>query len=276
MKLVVWGDRGSIPVSGPGYVRYGGDTTCAALHTESGALVVLDAGTGLRALGNQVLAEGRTEIHFLLSHAHWDHLLGFPFFKPLYRKGVSLYFHGCTCAQESLHSLLQVAMKPPFFPVDLSQVAATLHFTSLCQNHFDVAGLDCRTLPLSHPDRGAGFRLTENGRSLCFFPDSDPWYPHHLNPGPEAYAGFFRDTDLLIHDSEYRQEEYDRFSRGWGHSVFTRTVDLARESGAGRLLLWHHNQDRLDDALDAMEAEARDLAPMPCDAARVGMELVIR
>ena len=128
MKLTVWGARGSIPVSGEQYVRYGGDTTCVELETEDGDLVILDAGSGLRALGNQVLSEGRKEVHFLLSHAHWDHLLGFPFFKPLYDRSARIALYGCLCAQSSIKEMISDTMTPPNFPVSLKDTHAKVIF----------------------------------------------------------------------------------------------------------------------------------------------------
>ena len=278
MQLRIWGARGSIPVSGPQYLRYGGDTTCAELRTEADEVVVLDAGTGARALGAKLMEEGRTEIHFLLSHAHWDHLLGFPFFRPLYAKGVTLRFHGCTYAQESLRTLLAETMRPPFFPVRLDDVQATLVFDEECRPAFEVGSLRCETIPLSHPNHGYGFRLYEGARSFAFFPDNEPLFPHPKGRSFDEYAEFLRGVDLLLHDAEYRQGEYDAFSRGWGHSVWSDTVRLTHAAQAKRLLLWHLNQDRSDDDLDAILVRARQAAEdegagLDCQMASTGLEL---
>ncbi len=280
MMLTIWGARGSIPVSGPDFVAYGGDTTCAELESSQGEIIILDAGTGLRALGNKLESEGRKVLHFLFSHAHWDHLLGFPFFKPLYRSDVVIYFHGCTYAQESIRTILSETMRAPFFPVDLTEVEATLHFDDDCRQHFTLAGLQCQSIALNHPNGGYGFRLTEAGRSLAWFPDNELDYHHPDGRDFADYAEFVAAVDLMIHDGEYFPEEYQRLHRGWGHSVFTDTVRLALAARVGRLILWHLDQDRSDAAADAMAEAARQAIAeagqtLPCEVARTGLSLMI-
>jgi len=257
MKLTVWGARGSIPVSGAEFDRYGGDTTCVCLETNAGDTVILDAGTGLRPLGNLLLREDRKTFHFVLSHAHWDHLLGFPFFKPLYRDGVTIHIHGCTYAQQSIRTFLSEVMQPPFFPVTLDDVHADLLFDNECRPEFSVANLRCDSIPLSHPNNGYGFRFTEGEKSFAFFPDNEFTYAHPGGKTFEEYVAFLRGVDVLIHDAEYLPEEYEEYSRGWGHSVYVDTVKLAVEAEAKRLLLWHLNQDRVDADVDTL-AELAD------------------
>jgi len=278
MKITIWGARGSIPVSGAQYLKYGGDTTCLEIETKSGGLIILDAGTGIRALGNRMLTEGRSEAHLLLSHAHWDHLLGFPFFKPLYRKSTVVRFHGCTHAQDSLRVIMEETMRAPFFPVNLTDVAATIDFDRECPPEFEMDGVSCRTFPLSHPNQGYGFILAEDGREVAFFPDNEPMYDHGSEKSFGDYVEFLRGVDLLIHDGEYLPEEYEAFSRGWGHSVYTDTVRLALAAGVGELMLWHINQDRTDRQADALldkakEAIGRESASLKCSMARTGLTL---
>ncbi len=280
MKMTIWGARGSIPVSGPEYLRYGGDTTCAELETARGEIVILDAGTGLRALGNKLVAEGRKEIHFLLSHAHWDHLMGFPFFKPLYLADSVVHFHGCTHAQESIRTILKETMRAPFFPIDLNEVDAKLHFDDDCRQHFSFAGLDCQSILLSHPNGGYGFRITEDGRSLAWLPDNELTFRHPGGEDFDTYAEFLAGVDLLIHDGEYLEAEYERHHRGWGHSVFSDTVALAIAARAKRLILWHLGQERSDTQADAMAQAARQAiasagAAITCAVARTGHSVTI-
>jgi phosphoribosyl 1,2-cyclic phosphodiesterase len=276
MKLTVWGARGSIPVSGPEYDRYGGDTTCVCLETDAGETIILDAGTGLRPLGNQLLNDEKETFHFLLSHAHWDHLLGFPFFKPLYRDGVTIHIHGCTYAQQSIKTFLSEVMQPPFFPVTLDDVHSELVFDNECKPEFSVGSLCCESIPLSHPNNGYGFRLTEGEGSFAFFPDNEFTYEHPGGKAFKDYAAFVRGVDLLIHDAEYLPEEYERFSRGWGHSVYSDTVRLGVEGEVKQLLLWHLNQDRVDVGVDSL-AELADSAAKQagrdnmCTMARTGL-----
>lgn len=268
MKLTVWGARGSIAVSGIEFDRYGGDTTCVCLETNAGDTVILDAGTGLRPLGNKLLKEGRDTFHFVLSHAHWDHLLGFPFFKPLYRDGVTIRIHGCTYAQQSIRNFLGTVMQPPFFPVTLDDVHADLLFDDECRPEFSVGNMCCESIPLSHPNNGYGFRLTEGDKSVAFFPDNEFTYAHPGGKTFDDYVAFLGGVDLLIHDAEYLPEEYERYSRGWGHSVYSDAVRLAVAADVKHLLLWHLNQDRADDDVDALAALARQAA---ADAGRDGL-----
>lgn len=279
MKLIIWGARGSIPVSGPQYIKYGGDTTCAEISTKSGEVVILDAGTGLRTLGNRMLKEKRKEFHFLLTHAHWDHLMGLPFFKPLYRKDSTMYFHGCTFSQQSVRTLLENTMRAPFFPVDLSGVAAQLKFDDVCHLSHVFCGLTCLSVPLSHPNNGFGFRLTGEGKSVVFIPDNELSLVHPEGRAFEEYVKFCEDADVLMHDGEYRPEEYQAFSKGYGHSIFLDTVRLGVEAKVRKLLLWHTNQDRFDDDADKLleqaRAEAKRLgnSSMEIEIARQGMEI---
>jgi len=260
MRLEVWGARGSIAVSGEAYDRYGGDTTCVCLDTKAGETVILDAGTGLRALGNKVLDEDRDTFHFVLSHAHWDHLLGFPFFKPLYRKGVTIHIHGCTYAQQSIKNFLGTVMQPPFFPVTLDDVNAQLVFDDECKPHFEVGCMCCESIPLSHPNNGYGFRFAEDDKSFAFFPDNEFSHPHPGGRAFDDYRDFVRGVDVLIHDAEYLPEEYEQYSRGWGHSRYTDTVRLGVEADVKQLVLWHLNQDRVDDDVDGLAALAQQSA----------------
>lgn len=280
MKLTVWGARGSIAVSGRQYLAYGGDTTCIEIETADGEIIILDAGTGLRALGNKLMQEQRKDFHFLLSHAHWDHILGFPFFRPLYQKGTTFSFHGCTFTQQTVAGFLRETMHAPFFPVDLRMVAANLHFDHECGEEFEIGGLQCTSIPLNHPNGGFGFRLTEGGRSVVLFPDNELTFPHPRGKRFDDYSAFAAGADLLVHDAEYLPEEYEKLTRGWGHSIFRDTVRLGLEAEVGRLVLWHLNQDRTDDKVDEMAQAAQGMvkdagADMPCEFARTGLEITI-
>ena len=280
MKLKVWGARGSIPVSGAEHLVFGGDTTCLEVRSSKNEVVILDAGTGIRGLGKQLLSEGFTDYHMLLTHAHWDHQLGFPFFKPLYRADCTMDIQGCVSAQESVEDLLGQAMRAPFFPVHLEDVGASLHFQHTCPNHFEIAGFDVRCFPMSHPNGGSGFLIAEGDRRVAFFPDNEPKFPHPGAPPYEDLVEFIRGVDVLFHDGEYLAEEYETFSRGWGHNVFTDTIQLAIEADVKRLVLWHLNQDRNDEGLFQMQEEARQMvrrlgSNIECEVARTGLTIHI-
>ena len=169
-------------------------------------------------------------------------------------------------------------MQPPFFPVTLDDVHATLVFDNECRSQFSVGSLCCESIPLSHPNNGYGFRFAEGNRSLAFFPDNEFAYPHSGGRSFDEYVSFVRGVDLLVHDAEYLPEEYDSYSRGWGHSMYADTVRLAVEARVDRLLLWHLNQDRSDDGVDALAQLADDVAMEAgrdglCTMARTGLVL---
>lgn len=278
MRLTVWGSRGSLPVSGAEYLRYGGDTTCAEITTSAGETIILDAGTGMRRLGNKLLEEGKNEIHLVLTHAHWDHLLGLPFFKPLFRKETVLHVYGCMSARESVRNIVASAMKPPYFPIKIDDVAATLTFEDLCPTTAAVGGAICSTYPLNHPNGGIGILINDHGKKIAFFPDNEIGFQHPESGSYQGLVRFLRGVDLLIHDAEYTREEYDNVTRGWGHSVFLDTVKLAVEAKVGRLLLWHLNQERSDEQVEAMAEQARQALAdaghnIPCEYAATGMSI---
>jgi phosphoribosyl 1,2-cyclic phosphodiesterase len=255
MEITVWGARGSIPVSGPEYVRFGGDTTCLEVRG-GGEPLLIDAGTGIRRAGDRLHAEGARRIHLLFTHAHWDHVLGFPFFRPLYARGVRIEVHGCLEAQFSVREMLGRAMSAPGFPVDLRDVAAELVFHETCAGRFEAAGLEVTSIPLSHPNGGAGYGVADGARRLVFLTDNELGA---VLPGGRAaaeYAGFAAGADLLLHDSEFTAEEY-RHARGWGHSTWEEALGLALEAGVRRFGLWHHNMGRDDASLERIVGDCR-------------------
>jgi ribonuclease BN (tRNA processing enzyme) len=167
-------------------------------------------------------------------------------------------------------------MQPPFFPVTLDDVHAELVFDNECKRDFTFASLRCESIPLSHPNNGYGFRLTEGDKSVAFFPDNEFSFAHPGGKSFEDYREFVRGVDILVHDAEYLPEEYEQFSRGWGHSVYADTVRLGVEADAKRLVLWHVNQDRDDDSVDALAELAHEAAKAAgreglCTMARTGL-----
>ncbi|MCK5804328.1 MAG: MBL fold metallo-hydrolase [Lentisphaeria bacterium] len=277
MKLTVWGARGSTPVSGHEYVRYGGDTTCMEIVTNDGQTFILDAGTGVRRLGNLLLKDKREKVTFLLTHAHWDHLLGLPFFKFMYRPGNVVEFHGCRCATKSIRSILKTTMQPPFFPVEFHDVAADIIIGDNDGDELQIGNFNCRLLPLSHPDGGCGFIFDEGGPTIAFLPDNEPEFDHPGGLSYDQYVEAFRGVDLLFHDGEYLPREYEAFSKGWGHSIYLETIRLALDAGVKQLVLWHINQDRTDEQADEMLVHAREVirdagSDMTCHIAYTGMK----
>lgn len=259
MKIRCWGARGSIPVSGPEYAKYGGDTTCLEIRTgKNDEVVIVDAGSGIRRLANSMLADKRLEFTFLFTHVHWDHILGFPFFKPIYLEKARLNIYGCPHLQGNMETLLSRTMDAPYFPVPYEVVRARLDYHQDCPEVLDIDGMSVKTIPLSHPNKGRGFRFEENGRSFVFLTDNELDHTHRGGGSFEEYVEFCRDADLLFHDAEYTLEEYPQKTT-WGHSTYIRALDLALEAGVKRFGLFHHNQDRPDPEIDAMVEHCRSI-----------------
>jgi len=249
MYIKCWGSRGSIPVSGREYIKYGGDTTCMEIRTDSGDIIIIDAGTGIRRLGNHLSEEGRSKFNFLFTHAHWDHLMGFPFFKPLYNKHTRIQMHRCPFASKFVETMLSKVMAPPNFPVKYSDLKAEIVYEKACPVKFTIGSAAVETIPLSHPNSGSGYKFTENGRIFVFLTDNELGFIHPGGLEYAEYLEFSTGADLLIHDAEYTPGEYRRFVE-WGHSSYADALRLAHEAGVGSLGLFHLNQERTDPEMD--------------------------
>jgi phosphoribosyl 1,2-cyclic phosphodiesterase len=278
MKIRIWGTRGSIPAPGLMMSRYGGNTTCVEVRLADNSLIVIDAGTGIRNLGKALSREkGSTEINLLLTHSHWDHLQGFPFFLPAYSRGYVIHVRGGPLARQSLEKYLAHQMEPPFFPVNFRLLQARFDFDSAGAGPQKIAGADVTPIPLNHPNGGYGFRISENGRTFIFLTDNELGHAHPGGLSAADYVEHCRGADLVLHDAQYTEREYAA-TRGWGHSTYNAATDLAAAAGVKRFGLCHHDPDRVDDELDGhLEECRRRLAAagsgVDCFAAREGMEL---
>lgn len=279
MVITCWGARGSIPVSGMRYVRYGGDTPCMEVRTTDGGVIIVDAGSGIRRAGNRLIEEKRTSFHLIFTHAHWDHILGFPFLKPIYRSDNRIDIYGCAGADMTMLDTLAKSMAAPYFPVPYDSIAAEMHYHGACDESLTIGSVDISTISLSHPNGGIGLRFSENGSSFVFLTDNELTYRHPGGLDPEAYRRFSEGADILIHDAEFTAEEY-RSTRTWGHSVYTDALDLAIDAGVRRFGLYHHNQGRTDEALYVILDDCRRIAAgrgseLDIFAAAQDMELVV-
>lgn len=276
MKLTFWGTRGSIAVPGPDTLRYGGNTTCLCLEVEGQPPVVLDAGTGIRALGLRLARlGGPRRINLLITHLHWDHLLGFLFFEPAYRQGYDLAVGGWPRGLEGLKNLFDSRRGDGHFPVLFSNLPARVRSEeSLQAPQVDLGPLEVRTVPLNHPQGGIGLRFSLEGRSLVFLTDNELHGPGRL--GMEDYARFCQGAQVLVHDAQYLPQER-RERQGWGHSDWESVVELAQKAGVERLVLTHHDPGRSDAEVDDILAQARQAAGggLRVEAAREGLELAI-
>jgi phosphoribosyl 1,2-cyclic phosphodiesterase len=258
MEITCWGSRGSIPVSGIDYIKYGGDTTCLEIRTQSDEIIIVDAGTGIRKLGNKLIDENRYKYNFIFTHAHWDHLMGFPFFKPLYSKKAEFKMYRCPFHSKFVETILPKVMAPPNFPVRYSDIKAKIVYLESNATEFEIGSVTVTPIPISHPNNGSGYKFTENGKSFVFLTDNELRFVH---PGGRTYTDYLKfseGVDILIHDAEYTREEY-KTTLEWGHSVYNDALDLALEAGVGQFGLFHLNQDRTDRHMDQIVETCRKI-----------------
>jgi len=269
VQVRCWGTRGSIPTPGQNTVRYGGNTTCFEVQHE-GRRLIFDAGSGIRPLGHEIVQKGPDSIHIFLTHFHWDHIQGFPFFAPLYDEEDSIRVVGPRQRDIDVQNLFAGQMGPIYFPVPYSFVAATMTFEHLNDGAYELEGFELEVMRVKHPSFVIGYRIKVAGRTVCFIPDNELEAPT-TEVGPDfdrRLREFVSDADLLIHDSMYTEEEYPH-RKGWGHSTFAQSVRLAEEGGAKKLMFFHHDPMRSDDELDEIVARLRD------DAASRGSTLAV-
>jgi len=251
MLITCWGARGSIPVSGKEYIKYGGDTTCLEIRTKSNDIIIIDAGTGIRRLGNKLIQEGAYHYNFLFTHAHWDHIMGLPFFKPLFDSRTKISVFRCPYAGMYAEKMITRVLTPPHFPVKYSDLSAEFSYEEGCPYPFEIGSVTVVPIHLSHPNGGRGYKFVEEGKSFVFLTDNELSFMHPNGLTLDDYAEFSSQADFLIHDAEYTPEEYERYIE-WGHSSYADVLELAARAKVKKLGLFHMNQDRTDDAVDAI------------------------
>lgn len=259
MKIKCWGSRGSVSVSGKEYLKYGGDTTCLEIRSEEDNLIIVDAGTGIRRLGIELMKENRYSFDMLFTHAHWDHLMGFPFFAPIYNENYKIRMQGCPFAQKFIATMLGKVMSPPNFPIEYYELKADFEYLPECPITFNIGSVTIKPIPLSHPNQGSGYRFSEKGKDFVFITDNELGYQHKGGLLFNDYLEFTKGADLLIHDAEYTPKEYLTVKQ-WGHSTYTDALDLAIEAGVKKFGLFHLNQNRTDNAVDRMVEHCQQIA----------------
>ena len=287
MSVRFWGTRGSVPAPGASTVRYGGNTPCLEVRTAGGALLIFDAGTGLREFG-RVLATrangGAVSADIFLSHAHWDHIQGLPYFEPLFKRGNRFTIWSTRALMPSVERAIRDQMSPQVFPVPFDDVASTVEFRALGDTHRGDGYL-LRPHAVRHPGGALAYRVTPTGdeaRSFVYISDNElgdaPGYTA-LSGWREELVAFVRGASLLVHDAMYTVQEY-RDHVGWGHSHIADTVALAIDAGVERLALFHHSPYRTDAEVDALVEECRALvkergATLEVLAAAEGLTLTV-
>jgi phosphoribosyl 1,2-cyclic phosphodiesterase len=266
-----WGVRGSIACASPGYVKYGGNTSC--VEVVAGARrFILDAGTGIRALGKEILERDVRETHLLLSHTHWDHINGLPFFRPAYDDRRSLHILAGHLKADglSIQGVLCQQMREPVFPVPLEAMKAIVECEDFnAGESFELfPDVRLRTAPLNHPSGATGYRIEHAGKSACYVTDTE-----HVPDAPnQDILRLIDGADLVIYDSTYTEKEFPEH-RGWGHSTWVEGMRLCRMAGAKRLAIFHHDPDHEDADMDCIAADADAAWPGGTIVTREGMVL---
>lgn len=259
MQLRFWGVRGSIPVAGPDTLRTGGNTSCLELTCE-GERLVIDGGTGLRALGEH-LGFRAMKLSILFTHTHWDHIQGIPFFSAAYHPGSQLTFMGPTRQTGTLGEVLASQMRPPTFPIQMKDLPASVGFAPIDEGQsYEIGPFRVSSIDLSHPDGVRAYRVEAGGKVFVHATDVE-----HGEQLDLRLVRFAEGADLLVHDAQYTKNEYlgvgGPSRRGWGHATWTDAVSVGRQAGVGRVALFHHDPNRTDAGVEAIEAEARAELP---------------
>lgn len=267
MRLVFRGTRGSMAAPGPDTLRYGGNTTCLEVRSDRGDLIILDAGTGIRELGIELMADLPVTCPVFITHTHWDHIQGLPFFAPLFTSGNRVTIHGPPdpLNMTGIDAVLTRQMEYPYFPVREAELKADIVYETLSDGQsVDLGFARVSALLMNHPAMNFGYRVECDGRTLFFTGDHEPVYNIYA-PGEPDFDDYERivqarqagmlaaleGVDLLVADAQYTEDEYAQ-RRGWGHSTYRQPLALARDAGVGRVCLTHHETTRTDADLDAV------------------------
>ena len=278
MRARIWGSRGSIAAPGPETIRYGGNTSCVEVRGDGGEVIVLDAGTGARPLGDELMRGPLARVDLLLTHLHVDHLEGLGMFAPIWSPDTELHIWGPPSPVASLDERVATYFSPPLFPVHLSEVPSRVTFHDAPREPWTIGSVTLTAHPILHPGATVGYRLEANGRALAYVTDHEPALGTDLDAVASAWISGFalaHRADLLIHDCQYTEDEYASHV-GWGHPSVAHVAAFARRAEIDRLVMFHHHPGHRDDELDAMRGtmlEAWPVEPERCIVAGEGVEI---
>ena len=260
MRLKIWGCRGSMATPGPTTVVCGGNTSCVEVSLDDDTVLVLDAGTGIRDLGEHLAERGTRRIHLLLTHLHLDHIEGLRFFAPLFNAKVAVDVWGPPSTVLSLEESIARTFSPPLFPIDLHNVPAQVTFHDAPRMPWKVESALVTAALVTHPGPTVGYRIEADGSSVAYIPDHEPALTGIEERSSDWISGaaIAEGVDVLLHDAQYFEDEYEA-RIGWGHSSVDDTIAYAQALGVGRLVLFHHEPHHSDDVLSGLEDRARVL-----------------
>jgi phosphoribosyl 1,2-cyclic phosphodiesterase len=270
MQVRFWGVRGSTPTPQVDNLRYGGNTSCVEVRV-NGDILVFDCGTGFRNLGKHLTHEFQNKpihAHIFISHFHWDHIQGIPFFSPLYENSDNYFFFHSSNRTRGLQRAIERQMSAPYFPVDMTHMAAHRHFYDIEEERIAFDHCTVQSRWLNHPQGCLGFRIDIGNKVVVYATDNEPGDPLFDKSVRELAEG----ADVLIYDAQYLPEEYATHKRGWGHSHWREAIDIVTGSGVKELVLFHHDPDHDDACIDSVVKQARDYYPK-VRAASEGMEI---
>ncbi|OGS20534.1 MAG: hypothetical protein A2252_09755 [Elusimicrobia bacterium RIFOXYA2_FULL_39_19] len=250
MKIKFWGARGSIPVPDSRMIKYGGNTTCVEVSYED-KVIIIDAGTGIRKLGEDLTQRGINKADIFITHSHWDHIQGFPFFELIYSSKVKLNIFGCTNSYKQLKTIFTNQMSSEYFPVSFKDLKSDISFLEACGKQYDINGFVIKTIQANHPIFTMGLRIELNGKSFVFITDNE-LLSQKQTTKREAFVDFINNADYLVHDSQFLDSEYEN-RLNWGHSTFEQVYALAKDANVKNLGFFHHDPNRKDDELDEIE-----------------------
>jgi len=263
VEMTFWGVRGTLPVPGQETIRYGGNTSCISLEFPKGGLFIFDAGTGIKSLSDHLETQNRSQIEakIFISHPHWDHINALPFFTPLYKQGNEFEIMGPAHGDISIRELISGQMDGVYFPIEIKEFGATVSFQNLKEGVVSIDGIKVQTVLLNHPGHCLGYRIDYKDRSICYITDNE-LFPKSSRFYNGAYikklTTFIRNTDALITDCTYDEEEYAQKAR-WGHSSITEVIHLAHRAKVGTLYMFHHDPGQTDAAIDKKHDQAQEL-----------------
>ena len=249
MKVTFYGTRGSCPTPGPTTLKYGGNTACVMVESEDGQKLILDAGTGIRVIGDEFVKH-KEDVYILLSHNHYDHIQGFPFFKPIYQKNRNINIYPSETTPNQPRAIVE-QINGSYFPLDESELRANLNFKLPNWNKqpVNINGFHVHRCPINHPNGGSAYVIESLGKRVAYVTDNELAPPAATSTTKSQWKAFLLGVDLVIHDGQYIDLDMP-LKHGWGHSLITETVDLAKSCSIKKLAIYSHDPDRTDDDLD--------------------------